>query len=163
MFRPLSNDSAVTHSFTPSSFAPLFQLDCTRLVQNSTDVMMHWCSDALMQWCITRWLVSKYQMRLTHLQAGSPTRSSQVLLIKLPVSHQLYRLQFSCSGKPIGQCFRHDAFSFKPIKNWSPIALFDISISNIDCRYIDTFDKYRYRYWYRYGHFWNYRYRYRYR
>ena len=35
------------------------------------------------------------------------------------------------------------------------IALFDISISNIDCRYIDTFEKYRYRY----GHFWKYRYR----
>ena len=29
------------------------------------------------------------------------------------------------------------------------LALFDISISNIDCRYIDTFEKYRYRY----GHF----------
>ena len=29
--------------------------------------------------------------------------------------------------------------------------LFDISISNIDCRYIDTFEKYRYRY----GHFEN--------
>ena len=29
------------------------------------------------------------------------------------------------------------------------VALFDISISNIDCRYIDTFEKYRYRY----GHF----------
>ena len=26
------------------------------------------------------------------------------------------------------------------------IALFDISISNINCRYIDTFEKYRYRY-----------------
>ena len=25
------------------------------------------------------------------------------------------------------------------------LALFDISISNIDCRYIDTFEKYRYR------------------
>ena len=35
------------------------------------------------------------------------------------------------------------------------IALFDISISNIDCRYIDTFEKYRYRYRYRYGHFEN--------
>ena len=31
------------------------------------------------------------------------------------------------------------------------LALFDISISNIDCRYIDTFEKYRYRY----GHFEN--------
>ena len=31
------------------------------------------------------------------------------------------------------------------------LALFDISISNIDCRYIDTFEKYRYRYRYRYG------------
>ena len=31
------------------------------------------------------------------------------------------------------------------------VALFDISISNIDCRYIDTFEKYRYRYRYRYG------------
>ena len=29
-----------------------------------------------------------------------------------------------------------------------PLALFDISISNIDCRYIDTFEKYRYRYGY---------------
>ena len=29
------------------------------------------------------------------------------------------------------------------------VALFDISLSNIDCRYIDTFEKYRYRY----GHF----------
>ena len=27
-----------------------------------------------------------------------------------------------------------------------PLALFDISLSNIDCRYIDTFEKYRYRY-----------------
>ena len=35
------------------------------------------------------------------------------------------------------------------------VALFDISISNINCRYIDTFEKYRYRY----GHFWKYRYR----
>ena len=26
------------------------------------------------------------------------------------------------------------------------VALFDISILNIDCRYIDTFEKYRYRY-----------------
>ena len=25
------------------------------------------------------------------------------------------------------------------------LALFDISISNIDCRYINTFEKYRYR------------------
>ena len=33
------------------------------------------------------------------------------------------------------------------------VALFDISIANIDCRYIDTFEKYRYRYRYRYGHF----------
>ena len=33
------------------------------------------------------------------------------------------------------------------------LALFDISISDIDCRYIDTFQKYRYRYQYRYGHF----------
>ena len=33
------------------------------------------------------------------------------------------------------------------------LALFDISISNIDCRYIDTFEKYRYRYRYRHGHF----------
>ena len=41
--------------------------------------------------------------------------------------------------------------------------LFDISISNTDCRYIDTFEKYRYRYRYRHGHFWKYRYRYRYR
>ena len=41
------------------------------------------------------------------------------------------------------------------------VALFDISIWHIDCRYIDTFEKYRYRY--RYGHFWKYRYRYRYR
>ena len=29
-----------------------------------------------------------------------------------------------------------------------PLALFDISISNIDCRYIDTFEKYRYQYAY---------------
>ena len=41
----------------------------------------------------------------------------------------------------------------------SLVALFDISISNIDCRYIDTFKKYRYQYRYRYGHFWKYRYR----
>ena len=32
-----------------------------------------------------------------------------------------------------------------------PLALFDISIWHIDCRYIDTFEKYRYRYRYRYG------------
>ena len=37
------------------------------------------------------------------------------------------------------------------------VALFDISIWHIDCRYINTFEKYRYRY----GHFWKYRYRYR--
>ena len=43
------------------------------------------------------------------------------------------------------------------------LALFDISIWHIDCRYINTFEKYRYRYQYRYGHFWKYRYRYRYR
>ena len=41
----------------------------------------------------------------------------------------------------------------------SDLALFDISIWYIDCRYIDTFEKYRYRYRYRYGHFWKYRYR----
>ena len=35
------------------------------------------------------------------------------------------------------------------------LALFAISISNIDCRYIDTFERYQYRY----GHFWKYRYR----
>ena len=33
------------------------------------------------------------------------------------------------------------------------LALFDTSISNIDCRYIDTFEEYRYRY--QYGHFEN--------
>ena len=34
--------------------------------------------------------------------------------------------------------------------HWHPmLALFDISIWHIDCRYIDTFEKYRYRY--RYG------------
>ena len=43
------------------------------------------------------------------------------------------------------------------------VALFDISIWHIECRYIDTFEKYRYRYQYRYGHIWKYRYRYRYR
>ena len=32
--------------------------------------------------------------------------------------------------------------------DWS-VALFDISIWHIDCRYIDTFEKYRYRYRYR--------------
>ena len=37
------------------------------------------------------------------------------------------------------------------------LSLFDISISNIDCRYVDTFEIYRYRY----GHFWKYRYQYR--
>ena len=36
------------------------------------------------------------------------------------------------------------------------VALFDISISDIDCRYIDTFKKYRYRK----GDFGKYRYRY---
>ena len=40
------------------------------------------------------------------------------------------------------------------------VALFDISISNIDCRYINTFEKYQYWYRYRYGYFWKYRYRY---
>ena len=35
------------------------------------------------------------------------------------------------------------------------LALFDIALSNIDCRYIDTFEKYRYRY----GHLGKYRYR----
>ena len=39
------------------------------------------------------------------------------------------------------------------------LALFDISIWHIDCRYIDTFEKYRYRYQYRYGDFGKYRYR----
>ena len=33
------------------------------------------------------------------------------------------------------------------------LGLFDISILNIDCRYIDTFEKYRDRYRYRYGQF----------
>ena len=50
-------------------------------------------------------------------------------------------------------------FSFLQVANqpypitvvWSPPYLFDISISNIDCWYIDTFEKYRYRY----GHFEN--------
>ena len=37
----------------------------------------------------------------------------------------------------------------------SGLALFDISISDIDCRYIDTFKKYRYRQ----GHSGKYRYR----
>ena len=32
------------------------------------------------------------------------------------------------------------------------VALFDISISNIDCQYIDTFEKYRYRYRHQHGH-----------
>ena len=38
--------------------------------------------------------------------------------------------------------------STKSPKRASPsqLALFDISISNIDCRYINTFEKYRYRY-----------------
>merc|ERR1712223_1691314 len=31
------------------------------------------------------------------------------------------------------------------------LLLVKISIGNIDCRYIDTFEKYRYRYRYRYG------------
>ena len=39
---------------------------------------------------------------------------------------------------------------FAPTKG-NQVALFDISISNIDCRYIVTFEKYRYRY----GHFEN--------
>ena len=39
------------------------------------------------------------------------------------------------------------------------LSLFDISILNIYCQYIDTFEIYRYRY--RYGHFWKYRYQYR--
>ena len=39
------------------------------------------------------------------------------------------------------------------------LALFDISISDIDCRYIDTYIKYRYRYRYRQGDFGKYRYR----
>ena len=34
---------------------------------------------------------------------------------------------------------------FAPTKG-NQVALFDISISNIDCRYIVTFEKYRYRY-----------------
>ena len=38
------------------------------------------------------------------------------------------------------------------------LALFDISISDIDCRYIDTFKKYRHRYRYRQGDFGKYRY-----
>ena len=49
---------------------------------------------------------------------------------------------------------------------WTPTPEFNFyqwwtnkSISNIDCRHIDTSEKYRYRY----GHFWKYRYRYRYR
>ena len=36
------------------------------------------------------------------------------------------------------------------------VVLFYILILNIDCRYINTFEKYRYRY----GHFWKYWYRY---
>ena len=43
----------------------------------------------------------------------------------------------------------------RSILSCTHLALFDISISNIDCRYIDSFEKYRYRY----GHFWKYRYR----
>ena len=42
------------------------------------------------------------------------------------------------------------------------LALFDISISDIDCRYINTFEKYRYRYRCRKGISEKYRYRYRY-
>ena len=41
------------------------------------------------------------------------------------------------------------------------VGVFDISISHINCRYIDTFWKYRYRYQYRYDHSWKYRYWYR--
>ena len=44
-------------------------------------------------------------------------------------------------------------YSFLIWQTESQLALFDISISNIDCRYIDTFEKYRYQY--RYGHFEN--------
>ena len=36
-----------------------------------------------------------------------------------------------------------------PLREQSPLALFNISISNIDCQYINTFEKYRYQY----GHF----------
>ena len=49
------------------------------------------------------------------------------------------------------------------VKLVNTLALFDISISDIDCRYIDTFEKYRYRYRYRQGDFGKYRYRYQYR
>merc|ERR1712147_334759 len=39
-----------------------------------------------------------------------------------------------------------------PVKNvFLLLLLVKISIGNIDCRYIDTFEKYRYRYRYRYG------------
>ena len=39
-----------------------------------------------------------------------------------------------------------------PVKNvFLLLLLVKISIWNIDCRYIDTFEKYRYRYRYRYG------------
>ena len=43
------------------------------------------------------------------------------------------------------------------------VALFDISIWHIDCRYTDTFEKYWYRHQYRYGQIWKYWYRYQYR
>ena len=52
-------------------------------------------------------------------------------------------------------------YSLQFLSDPCPIALFDISIWHIDCRYIDTFEKYRYQYQYRYGHFGKYRYWYR--
>ena len=59
----------------------------------------------------------------------------------------------------VGRFLPHVCFTALRLTTWDhwhggitqSVALFDISISDIDCRYIDTFEKYRYRYRYRYG------------
>ena len=64
------------------------------------------------------------------------------------------------SGPRKDYCRTLLAFTTKKSPNWSlvsvvmytvQVALFDISIWHIDCRYINTFEKYRYRYRYWYG------------
>ena len=72
----------------------------------------------------------------------------------MPPLHNLQRLRFLGVDNP---------YFCSAARLHVHLALFDISISDIDCRYINTFMKYRYRYRYRQGDFGKYRYRYQYR
>ena len=90
------------------------------------------------------------------------------LASRQPYSFQIVNFSPNVTGPPIASMsfasfYQTEHMLISTEHHPTALGVFDISISNIDYRYIDTFRKYRYRYRYRYGHSWKYRYRYQYR